>query len=396
MNTDFPKYSDKEAYRIAMLIAAYMRGTITEKEHDELDDWVAASDENLLLFERMTDEKNIEEVTKWMEMVATEKALEEKKKNIVFNKPSTGRWLKFLPYAVAASVILVVGLLVFKPFSGKKMDNNNSITTIPNDISPGGNKAVLTLSDGRKLILDSAVDGTVTTQGNTNITKSDGQLEYVNAATNSELLYNTISTPKGGQYRLTLSDGSKVWLNAASSIYYPVAFTGKERTVIITGEVYFEVAKNIAKPFKVKINDAVVEVLGTAFNVNAYANEPVVSTTLAEGSIKFTKGAANVVLKPGQEAQLNEQGQIQTLAANLEEKLAWKEGHFLFKDAPIESIMRQVERWYDAEIVYKDKPADHFNMELSRNIPVSRVLRFLELTNLVHFKIENKKIVVSK
>jgi len=397
MKEYFSNYSDQEAYRIARLIAGFLRGTLSKTEHLELDDWVAASDENMQLFERLTDEKNLEEAAKWMESVETEKALQEKKKEIVFNRPATSKpWLRFLPYAVAASVILVVGLIVFKPFGGSKPDKKDSITTTPNDILPGGNKAILTLSDGKTIILDSAINGALTTQGNTSITKSDGQLEYGNSTTTEELLFNTISTPKGGQYKLTLSDGSKVWLNAASSINYPVSFNGSERSVTITGEAYFEVAKDATKPFKVKVHDALIEVLGTHFNVNAYSNEPVIRTTLAEGSVRVSTKASNAILAPGQEAQLNPQGEIKTIAANLEETLAWKDGQFLFKDAPIENIMRQVERWYDAEIVYENKPADHFNVELSRDVPVSKMLRFLELTNRVHFKIEKKKIVVSK
>jgi transmembrane sensor len=397
MKEIFSNYSDQEAYRIARLIAGFIRGTLSKTEHIELDDWVAASDENMQLFERLTDEKNLEQAAKWMESVETEKALQEKKKNMVFNRPATGKlWLRLLPYTVAASVIIVVGLIVFKPFSGNKSDNNNSVTTVPNDILPGGNKAVLTLADGRNVALDSAANGALATQGNTSITKSDGQLEYANATANGELLYNTISTPKGGQYRVTLSDGSKVWLNTASSIYYPVAFAGNERTVIITGEAYFEVAKDVAKPFKVKVNDAVVEVLGTHFNINAYDDEPVLRTTLMEGSVKVSKGNSGTVLMPGQEAQINTIGEIKTAAANNEQTLAWKNGSFLFKDAPIENIMRQIARWYDAEIVYEAKPADHFNADVSREMPVSKLLHYLELTNRVHFKIENKKIIVMK
>ncbi len=397
MKEYFSNYSDQEAYRIARLIAGFLRGTLSKTEHLELDDWVAASDENMQLFERLTDEKNLEQAAKWMESVDTEKALQEKKEKMVFNRPTTGKlWLRLLPYAVAASVIIVVGLFIFKPFSKNKNETTDTIAAVPNDIVPGGNKAVLILSDGTKLILDSAANGTLATQGNTSISKSNGQLEYANTVGEGEVLFNTVTTPKGGQYRLTLSDGSKVWLNAASSINYPVAFAGNERTVIITGEAYFEVTKNAAKPFRVKVNDAIVEVLGTHFNVNAYTDEPVIRTALAEGSVRITKGTANTVLSPGQEAQLNQQGEIKTVAANLEETLAWKDGQFLFKDAPIENIMRQVERWYDAEVVYENKPADHFNVELSRNVPVSKMLRFLELTNRVHFKIENKKIVVSK
>lgn len=406
MNNNFSEYSDKEAYRIANLIAAYVRGTITEEQHRELDEWVAASDDNLRMFERLTDEKNLEEITLWMETVQTEKALQDTSGKILFKKPASGRLVfKRLSFRIAASVILIAGLfIVLKPFSKTtKKDSGNLVTTTA-DIAPGGNKAILTLSDGRKIILDSAVNGELAKQGSTSVTKSIEGIAYTASQTaNAETLLNSISTPRGGQYKLTLADGSQVWLNAESSIQYPVNFTGNERLVTITGEAYFEVAPSISleggekkKPFKVKVNDAVVEVLGTRFNVNAYVDEPVTRIMLAEGSVKVSKGGKTGILKPGQEAAVNQPGDIAIKSANLQEALAWKNGQFFFDDAPIETIMRQVARWYDAEIIYKSKPGDNFNAELSRDVPVSKLLRFLELTNQVHFRIENKKIIVSE
>jgi len=398
MNNNFSNYSDKEAYRIAMLIAAYVRGTISKKEHDELDAWVAASDDNLRMFERLTDEKNLEEAVKWMETVQTEKALLDKTSHIPFTKPSPRRlWSRVMPYGIAASVIIIVGLFVLKPFSKKGSKDPGIVIANPADITPGGNKAYLTLADGRKIVLDSAANGVLASEGGVGISKVDGQIIY--AGGQSELgitLYNTVNTPKGGQYRLTLSDGSNVWLNAASSIHYPVTFSGNERVVTILGEAYFEVAKNAAKPFRVKVNDAVVEVLGTHFAINAYPDEPIMRTILKKGSVKVSNNKKGAILKPGQEAQLNQQGDIAIVSANLDEALAWKNGKFLFDHAPIENIMRQAARWYDAEIVYENKPTDLFTAEVSRDVPVSKLLRYLELTNQVHFKIENKKIIVSK
>jgi hypothetical protein len=302
---------------------------------------------------------------------------------------------------VAASVIIIAGLVFLRPFGGKERDENLTVST-KQDIYPGGNKAVLVLANGRKVILDSAANGILTTEGNVPISKTDGQLIYANdKAESSKVIYNTVTTPKGGQYRLTLSDGSKVWLNAASSIYYPVAFTGSERTVTIIGEVYFEIRPLSPKggqkvPFIVDIaGKGKVEVLGTHFNVNAYANEPFISTTLAEGSVKVSMVNGEwSMLKPGQQAQINSQGEIKTSTANLEEALAWKDGQFLFNDALIENVMRQVARWYDAEVVYENKPSDHFNATVPRDVPVSKLLYFLEKTNRVHFKIENRKIIV--
>jgi ferric-dicitrate binding protein FerR (iron transport regulator) len=411
MNNKFDKYSDEVAYRVAYLIAGFIRSTLSRNEHNELDEWVAASDENMLLFERLTDEKNIEEATKWIEERKTGEALRRAKEKISFSKPAPRTaGLRFLSYAVAASVIIVAGLVLLKPFRGKNHDDHSTVS-MKQDIDPGGNKAVLTLADGRKVILDSAANGVLAREGNTDITKNAGQLEYEsNKPGAGEILYNTISTAKGGQYNITLSDGSRVWLNAGSSIYFPVVFNSNERIVTLTGEAYFEVAPSISpngggkRPFFVRFSipsgeGGVVEVLGTHFNVNAYTDEPEIKITLAEGSIKILRSAQNdkaVVLKPGQQAQINRQGEIKTGTANLEEALAWKDGQFLFKDALIEDIMRQVARWYDAEIVYENKPDYHFNATVPRNVPVSKLLHFLELTNRVHFKIENQKIIVLK
>ncbi len=403
MNEEFEKYSEQAAFRIAYLVAGYIRGTLSHAEHNELDEWVAASDENMLLFERLTDEKNIEEATKkWTEEKKIIEVLKKAKEKISFSKPaSRTTGLRVLWYAVAASVIIIAGLVFLKPFGGKERDGNLTVST-KQDIYPGGNKAVLVLANGRKVILDSAANGILTTEGNVPISKTDGQLIYANdKAESSKVIYNTVTTPKGGQYRLTLSDGSKVWLNAASSIYYPVAFTGSERTVTIIGEVYFEIRPLSPKggqkvPFIVDIaGKGKVEVLGTHFNVNAYANEPFISTTLAEGSVKVSMVNGEwSMLKPGQQAQINSQGEIKTSTANLEEALAWKDGQFLFNDALIENVMRQVARWYDAEVVYENKPSDHFNATVPRDVPVSKLLYFLEKTNRVHFKIENRKIIV--
>lgn len=182
-------------------------------------------------------------------------------------------------------------------------------------------------------------------------------------------------------------------MNAASSIRYPVAFNGAERKVYVTGEAYFEVAKDKTKPFRVVADDMLVEALGTAFNINAYGDEPVMSATLVEGSILVTKGAAENVLKPGQQAKLSG-NEMSVVNVKADEVIAWKNNQFKFNDLPLDAIMRQVARWYDAEIVYEQKTSDHFNAEVSRDVPVSKLLHILELTNRAHFKIEGNKIIV--
>lgn len=385
------KYSDAEAHRIARLIAGYVRGTLSKKEHDELDEWITVNDENMQLFERLTDEKNLEEVTKWMESVDTEKALKEKKEQIVFNKPPVRKmWLRVLPYAVAASLIIVIGLFIFRPFN-KKDTPTEVISNIP-DILPGSDKATLTLEDGRVIRLGDIVNDT-SINDQTKVLQKQGEVVYTNPTINNPMAYHTLNVPRKGQYKLVLPDGTKVWINAESSIRYPVSFDRNERKVYVTGETYFEVAKDKTKPFRVVINDIVVEALGTAFNINAYSNEPFVSTTLVEGSVLVSKKETDNVLKPGQQAKIS--GTDFTIAdVEPSAVIAWKDNQFRFTNTPLDVIMRQVERWYDAEIVYENMPTDHFNADIPRDVPVSKLLHILELTKRVHFRIENKTITV--
>ena len=394
MKEHFPNYSDQEAQRVARLIAGFIRGTLSRNEQLELDEWVAASDENMQLFERLTDEKNLEAATKWMEAVDTEKALEKKKERMVFNKAATGRiWLRLLPYAVAASVIIVFGLLYFKPFADKGskpeiVKENNS------DILPGSDRATLTLEDGKVIVLDSKGSDT-SINDQVRILQQQGEVVYNNQTMDNRIAYHTLTIPRKGQYKLTLSDGTKVWLNAESSIRYPVSFSGNERKVFVTGETYFEVAKDKSKPFRAVADDVMVEALGTSFNINAYSNEPFMSATLVEGSVLVSNGKTDNILKPGQQAQLSATD-FSIINVETSEAIAWKDNQFRFANTPLDVIMRQVERWYDAEVVYESKPADHFNAEISRDVPVSKLLHYLELTNRVHFKIEDKKIIVMK
>lgn len=300
----------------------------------------------------------------------------------------------------AAGLLLLISSLTFL-FINQKQDTGQAITTVheqlKNDLAPGGNKAVLTLSDGSSIVLDTVQNGTLALQGNTEILKSDnGQLAYNSSKSPTpEMLYNTLTTPTGGQYKLVLPDGTTVWLNAASSIRYPTAFTGTERIVTLTGEAYFEVAKNAAMPFKVEVNELDVEVLGTHFNINAYGDEPDIKTTLLEGSVKLSNNNANRLLQPGQQGRLNKSGAIAIIEnANTEEAVAWKNGLFQFDDADIKTVMRQIARWYDVEVEFKGNiNAGKFVGAIPRNSNVSEVFKILELSN-VHFKLDGKKIIV--
>ena len=314
----------------------------------------------------------------------------------VIELASKRKW--WLRIAAAAAIILFLGAGSYWWVSrSHKSDLAATSKYLKNDVAPGGNKATLTLANGATIVLDSAHNGTLAQQGNATVVKqNNGQLAYNTLNEKpTDVLYNTLTTPRGGQYQLVLPDGSKIWLNAASSIRYPTAFTGKERKIEITGEAYFEVAKNAGMPFIVKANDMEVKVLGTHFNVNAYDDEAVIETTLLEGSVSVTKDAAIAILKPGQQSRLTKLGTLDVInEADLEEAVAWKNGMFSFKRADIKTVMRQIARWYDVDIVYeKQVPSVNFGGEMKQDLKLSQVLKGLERIG-VRFRIEGKKLVV--
>lgn len=316
------------------------------------------------------------------------------------SKPQRRRVFPLHKIAVAASVMGVLLLSVL--FFANKNGSNGIVKAelgkkrFKNDVSPGGDKAVLTLADGSTIVLDEAQNGELTQQGNAKVMKFGGRISYDPTNKNSsEVVYNTISTPNGGQYQLELADGSRVWLNATSSIHFPTAFIGTERRIEITGEAYFEIAKDPNMPFIVSLTGAEVQVLGTSFNINAYGDEDDVKTTLLEGSVRFINGATTSILKPGQQSQLTKNGMVKIMnEVNVDEVVAWKNGLFAFENASIETVMRQLSRWYDVEIEYNGKTDDLFIAEMRRDIKLSDALKALELTGKVRFEINGRKIIV--
>lgn len=304
-------------------------------------------------------------------------------------------------FAVAAVFILLVGFGAYwlladrNTVTPKELASENK-KAADNSLQPGGNRAVLKLADGTEILLDSAHTGTLAQQGQVKVIKlTDGQLSYSSSeGKSSEILYNTITTPKGGQYQLVLEDGSKVWLNAASVLRFPAFFGGKGRTVELAGEGYFEIAKSNI-PFHVKLNDLDVQVVGTHFNVNGYTDEAATRTTLLEGSVKVTKGVQNTLLKPRQQAAVSNKGNISIVDdVDVEKVVAWKNGFFHFKNTDIKTILREASRWYDVEFKYEDEIDETFSGQISRNVNASQLLKILELTGKVHFVIQGKTIIV--
>lgn len=300
--------------------------------------------------------------------------------------PAKTKRIWYAVAGIAAAFALLMGSLLY-------FNREQSLPGIQKDliaqVEAGSNKAILTLSDGSKVDLSGTKQGQIKDQSgiSANYT-ADGRIAY-NPSQTAALSYNTIETPKGGEYRIELPDGTKVWLNAASSLKYPVTFTNsKERRVELTGEAYFEVAHNPKLPFRVITANQTVEVLGTHFNINSYADEGKTTTTLAEGSVRVASGEKQNTLKPGQQAILQAKGNIAVSAADMESALAWKNGNIIFKSADLQSIMRQVARWYNIKVLYEGKPSNRqFTGGMPRSTRLSVLLDVLKDSN-INFRME--------
>ncbi|SMD10290.1 FecR family protein [Pedobacter nyackensis] len=295
---------------------------------------------------------------------------------------------------IAASIILIGSVAAgFYFLNSSQKDLAKQAVVVP-----GGNKAILTLADGKRIILDTA-HGLISKEANIAVSNAaNGIISYEklkSALNGTQLEFNKIETPRGGTYRVNLSDGTRVWLNSASTLRYPVAYSKEQRVVELEGEAYFEVAKDRSHPFKVKSKGQIVEVLGTHFNVNGYDDEPFTKTTLLEGSIMVSTVKNKMVLKPMQES-LNSNGVLsgqQTVDAD--EAVAWKNGYFQFNDENLESVMRQISRWYDVEVVFVGKPSNKkFNGMISRSKGIKIALEIMEATGNVRFKMEGRKLIV--
>jgi transmembrane sensor len=396
MNENPYSNMDKEAYRIAFLIAGYIRNTLTDKEHQELDGWVNASDHNMKLFEDLTDERNIESNLAWMDKVQSEKSFKELQKSGAFQKSTRKNKMNPVWIAAASIVLLTTIFLVYRYVSADRSDTNRTVTLETPALQPGGNRATLTLADGAVIDLTTVKNGSILNKQGSHVNKpADGELVYEGNGSLEAPTIHTLSTPVGGQYQIILSDGTKVWLNAATTLKYPSHFTSSERKVELTGEAYFEVAKNEKQPFYVFLPDSSgVKVLGTHFNVASYNNENEKRVTLLEGSVLVTTKSYTTKLEPGSQAHITDNLITKNDNVDTEEVVGWKNGLFVFHDASIETIMRQVERWYDAKVIFKGEIRQQFNATILRREPLSKLLHLLELNGYVHFKIENKTIYV--
>jgi ferric-dicitrate binding protein FerR (iron transport regulator) len=372
------------------LAEKWLNGSITDIEKKEFTQWYDEDPEAALNIPR--------------EHAGSEEELRLRIYNAI-TKQKNARVIIFrksLVFKIAAACVIVMvccGLLYYGAQQKKEIYTTpeTAVEKSKTSISPGGNKAVLVLANGSELILNTAVNGTIAKDGNVLVTKlADGQLAYSSVKGRpAAVSYNTLSVPRGGQYAIVLPDATKVWLNSASSLRFPTAFVGRERTVELEGEAYFEASKNPHQPFIVRVNNIEVKVLGTHFNIMAYDDEEIIKTTLVEGAIRIHKNNSAALLKPGEQAQVGQSNQITIKkGADVEEAIAWKNGFFNFNGARIETILRQVARWYDVQIIYEGKITDHFTGSISKHAGIEKLFQMLELTGAVHFIIRGSRVIV--
>lgn len=386
-----------EQNRIVYLHNQYINKSLTSGELKEWKD--ALSD---IRYERLL--KDLMQET-WHELKET--TLEDMPKHraeslfqqiTVLPQPKPRHTLWWPRIAVAASIALVVMIGIYL-YQQAKVVKQTTETAYKNDVAPGRNEATLILADGRKISIREAMAGSLAIQSGAKISKlADGEISYVAMPNNGKTLaYNTLETARGQQTKVRLADGTLVFLNSASSLKYPTTFAGA-RTVELTGEAYFEVAHNKAKPFRVLSNGQEVKVLGTHFNVNSYPDEPTMKTTLLQGSvlISSTKGERqSLVIRPGEQAALSQLGMLTVEEVTANDVIAWTNGKFIFEGESIADIMKTISRWYDVEITYQgDVKSRRFAGTLSRKDNISKILDKIAFTQAAHFKIEGRRITV--
>ena len=403
--------------RLAYLLMQYSNNLADAAEREELFGYLAADESKESFTDLVADfllqhEQKNDDITPFQHLAFAAAAVDRDVfEEIPSDKPVQKifflrrAWLRYAAALIVLASIAVMAIVMFRNSGSSKQE----IVATPENILPGSDKAILTLADGRSIALDTVKAGLMAMQGQAQIEKKeDGQIVYNGMNAGKDILMNTLSTPRGGQYRLLLPDGTEVWLNAASSIRYPASFAGNERRVTITGEAYFDVAKNKSKPFFVDIDGkASLEVLGTSFNINAYSDEPVINTALLEGAVRVKAltspqkrsqsdkaEPSNIVLRPGQQASIDKSGIMKVDLAERNIVMAWREGVFRYNYTDFDVVLRQLSRWYDIDVQYeKGIPDQKFTGEIRRDYTLSQALSILEGMD-VHFRLEGKKLIV--
>ena len=379
---------NSKAFRLAQLMAGFIQHTLTFAEQQELDDWVNESMDNQYLFERLTHEPVLQSGVADISAISTDRALRFVRKRLFSFK---------LYRLLAAAVLLMAIALPLLHSKDQPTTFNNAEQQTQPDLLPAAGNSFVQLADGAYQLLDSLHDKVlIGNNGAPAAVASAGTIIYQKAwATNGSTTFgrHSIRTGAGGQYKVRLPDGTVAWLNALSVLSYTGSLVHGRRQVNLQGEAFFEVAKDALHPFIVNANNVDIRVKGTRFNVRAYSNESVVDVLLTEGAVTINN---RIALRPGQEARALSNGKMTIVKADTSAALAWKQGSFNFHNAAIEDIMKEVARWYNAGIIYKDSIDRHFTAEIPRHLPVSTLLHMLEATGEVHFSISEQNITVTK
>lgn len=388
-------------FKAASFIARYKEGVITPEEEKTLQQWLGTSTKNQEWFNELTSIEDPNE-----HLVAVKEFQKSSKEEFIRTFKGAGlssrvRRRNRITTIGALAVLVISGTIYYTVYRNHPsvLSSDQHTAVALTDLPPGGNRAMLKLADGRVITLDSAQNGELSKQGNTVVNKTgSGMLAYEVQNNKSAVIGdNILSTPVGGRYMVVLPDGTKVWLNSSSSLRYPTAFVGRKREVTLTGEAYFEIVHDNAMPFYVKVNNAILEDVGTHFDVMAYDDEPAFRTSLFEGAVKVSKDKYSGLLQPGQQVSIDGLGNYSLSKANAASVLSWKNQEFYFDQDNIETIMRQIARWYGVSVSYDTRmPGMTFTGEITRNIGLSEVLKMMQSEG-VQFRMEGKTItVVSK
>ena len=385
----------KEAFEIARIIQKSLKGKLSESEERQLSGWRKVSDENERAFQRMISEDfytiGMEKLEMYDSRVAYGRFLQKK-----YQQRRKRRFLINMARVAAVALPFVIALVLYV---GLNREEEQMVRpSLASNILPGTSKAVLTLANGQMIPLGKeATDSTIITDG-TQISASGSGVTYASGVESESVVYNKLEIPRGGEFCLTLSDGTRVWLNSETSIQYPVAFGAKERRVFVQGEAYLEVAKDANTPFTVQFMSSSVTVLGTSFNIRAYPEEKRSQTTLAEGSVRIYSPGSSMLLKPGEQAEVSAlSGEMVKQEVEVKNFTSWKDGRFVFEQQPLEDIMRTLERWYDIRVIFKDEGAKRISLSgnMKRYGDFSQVMKMLQMTGDVRFELHGNDVYIT-
>lgn len=396
-----------KASRIATLIVGNMQDSLTTDEKQELNAWLQEDGENFLLYEELMDDDKLGEALDELHSIDPETAYEKLSQKLFGNETGYKRTHRIWWYMVAAALLIVAGGVIW--FSV----NKKTATPMPSPVAvvtaqkkqpgalPDSKKAILTLADGSVIELNAINNGAIAQQGNSTVHKKrNGELEYTLSGQSATATgYNTLHTPRGGEYRIVLDDGTRIWLNSASTLTFPVHFNGEERRLQLSGEGYFEVAPAVLtsghkKPFIVSVDNMQVQAVGTSFNISAYKEDKTTQTTVVEGLVKVSRHNGDHLLSPGKKLVTHDSTAI-VEDADINQDTAWKNGEFVFHNTSLQMVMNDLARWYDMEVEYeKPVPSLHFSGEIERESDISKVLQMLQFTGGVKFSVTGRVIKV--